>query len=661
MKKKLKFPLALCLWTLLFYQCKPSAHETKYRESLPGRDSLQAELEKLNVADSSYSKMLFSYWDIASEKDTFLHNRVENYGKYLVQHQKIDSLFTRKLLHYLPQYSPSSYHHALLNLAGAELSLAFLPDSAISCFDQAINLYSKSGNDSLLEVTYMQKGRALYTKAVYPDALMNLTKALEYAKRPGSSGFPAIKSYIANIYMDLKENEKAVNAYSEIAAFHMDKKEYDRAIINLSSLTNIYTQMNDTVRGLQASDRALFLSDSIHAGDYTYYTVYFSRANILKKTARKEEALVLFDRSAEIQNKLNNPYLVSRLQLFKAELQIRLKKWKEARALLNDLLPAGRQNNSDPSFLMDIYGQLSLVESAGGNYKTAFTYSSAYYRIKDSIDLKNQALNIARLEKEFETKEKDLQIQLQEAQLKAVKKEKRTLHLITAFSLALSLMIVYLVWTNRKRKIARKEAELKKKFRKDLIIATENEQSRIAMDLHDGIASDLLVLKSKLPDHTSPDARKYIDEIIHDLRSITKEIYPLQLIRSGLCYSIKDLIDHLDQLSPIFFSYEIDESLNRVLPEDKQLYLFRIIQEAFNNIIRHSKAEAAYFEISRKNDLLTVIIKDNGCGFTWHEKKDMHTIGIKSMFHRAEIIGGTLHISSLPDKGTTLKLTLPAP
>lgn len=657
MKKNLKPLLIAGLAVLFFCGCQQSGQRPDKQK--PVSDSLTTWLRGHSPADSAFNAVLFSYWDIAEKHDTLLPRLLENYGAYLMKRNQIDTVFTKNLIRDLPYFKSSEYHHHLLNLAGTQLDYAFRPDSAIRFYDLAIDSYSHSASDSLLEFTYMNKGLSLFKKMSYTDALLSLKKALEYSeKQTENPNYWTIRSYITNVYMDLKDNEKAAQQYTEIARLLAEKKEYGRAIINLSSLTNIYSQMNDPVRGLQASDRALHLADSIKADDYTYYAVYLSRAYIMRKAGRSNEALDLFDKSIDRQKKLNNPYLVSRIRLFKAGLLIELKRWNEARVILTELVPVALQNNSDPSFLMDVRGQLSRVENALVNYKEALMNLSEYYKIKDSIDLKSQALNIAKLEKEFETKEKDLLLKVQEEQLKTVQQGKNVWTLVTLLSLLASVFIIYLIWINRKRKLAAKETELKEQFHQDLIVATENEQSRIALDLHDGVASDLLVLKSKLPGNTDVEARKYIDEIIHDIRLLTKKLYPLQLARLGLCRASKELIQQFDQASPVFFSPDIDESLNNVLSEDRQLYVFRIIQEALTNVIKHAEAEAVYFKIGRQGSSLSVIIKDNGKGFE-PDKQPVDTLGIKSMYHRAGIIGGALKIHSAPGKGTTVELDIP--
>ena len=654
------FPAVLAL-LLILLRCTSSADDQKRLPDTQGKQLLENWLESNNPADSSYQNQLLTYWDMAESGDSLLPHLLEKYGLSLLKRNQIDSVYHQRLISELNKSAKFPNRHQLLNLAGTQFDYAFLPDSAIHFFDTALDEFAETGKDSVLEMTYMYKGLSLYKKAAYTESLTNLNKALEIsAKRPDDPNARTIKSYMANVYMDLGDDEKSSAIYGEIADLLIKEGEFERAIVNLSSLTNIYSRMKDTVRGLEASNRALALADSVNADDYTYFTVYLSRAHIMRKAGKNEVALKLFDMAVERQERLNNPYLVSRVKLFKVELLAIMKRWNEAMTLLQEVEPVAKANNSDPSFLMDVYGQMALVEAGLGNYKDALDHSNAYYKFKDSIDVQNQALSVAKLEKQFEDKEKDLKLQVQTQELETARYEKNSWILFTVLSVIISGFGINLIWTNRKKLLKQKEEQLKEKFHQELIIATENEQSRIAMDLHDGVSSDLLVLKNKLPDTADVDARKYIDEIIQDVRQLTKKLYPVQLTRAGICYASRELIQQLDEATDIFFSYEIDESRNEVLPAEKQLYLFRIIQEALNNAIRHSEAEAVYFEISGKGSSVYVEIRDNGKGFEWKglEEHDSSSLGVRSMYHRAGIIGASFRIATAPGEGTRIELTV---
>ncbi|GGD82566.1 hypothetical protein GCM10011514_53290 [Emticicia aquatilis] len=623
-------------------------------------------LTKHKPEDSLYQEKLLKSWEQSAVNDSTTLRLIEKYGNSLLIKNKVDSIFFGKLIKNLPSITHNKFHHSLLNIAGGYLNIVGKADSAIHFFEQAIKIYEKSGSDSLMESSYLNQGRSLYKKTLYKDALLAYKKALNYSvKLPQNGNRWTIEASIGNVYLDLNEDEKAAEQYRIAAEAFTKEKHYERALVNYSSLTNAYSKLKDSVRGIKASNRALFLLDSLKPDDYSAFTVYYSRANLLKKIGKLDESLEMLEKSIEAQRRLKNIFLANRLQLYKVEVYAALKQWDKAREILVQLLSFAKNYKEDPSYLMDVYGQLARVENASQNYKDALTNFSNYYRIKDSIDVRKQATDIIKLEKEFQTKEKDLQLKLQAQKLQSIEKEKNMWTAITILAILTAGIGIYYIYARRKQQMQIREAELKQKYHQDLVIATENEQARIAMDLHDGVASELLVLKSSLVTNPLQHTKKQIDEIIQDIRMLTRKLYPVQLKKVGLCTATIDLINQLDKEHDVFFSTEIDESLNNILSAEKQLYVFRIIQEGLTNILKHANAQAAFIEISANYEgnfeYVNLTIKDNGKGFRWPFPEGIHTetLGLASIQHRAGVIGASLIIDSIVGQGTTIYLKIP--
>lgn len=626
------------------------------------KDKLISWLENHTPEDSTFREILIKAWDNSKDSDTAIYELVDEFARSLSKKNIQDSLFTAKLLDALTKTNSPKIRHSFLNHIGGQLITSGLPDSALHYYQLASNRYATSGQDSLMENTYIGKGLAYYRKASYQEAILEFKNALERsAKLPNQGNKWIIIGYIGNVYMDLNENQKAAEQYSLAAEAMIKERNFNKALVNYSSLTNVYSKMSDSIKGMQASNRAMFLLDSLKEDHYAAFTVYYSRANLLKRLGKLEEALKMYDKCIVEQKKLNNTYLASRLELYKVEVYVKAKRWDKAKQLLKGLLPIAKKMNGDPSFLMDVYGQLARVENADGNYKESLSDFSNYYRIKDSIDIRKQTLEISRLDKEFQTKEKDLQLKLKGEQLKALEKERNLWTAITILAIFIAGAGVYFLYIRRKQLLKKKEVELNEKYHQDLITATENEQARIALDLHDGVASELLVLKASLTSNQTSQSKKQIDEIIQDIRMLTKKLYPVQLAKVGLCSATLDLIQQLDKETDLFFSTEIDESLNKVLSAEKQLYTFRIIQEALNNIFKHADAKAAFIGISKIADSISLVIRDNGKGFIWpvpiESFSDSH--GILSIHHRAGILGAKVAIISKIDEGTTISLNIP--
>jgi two-component system sensor histidine kinase UhpB len=125
----------------------------------------------------------------------------------------------------------------------------------------------------------------------------------------------------------------------------------------------------------------------------------------------------------------------------------------------------------------------------------------------------------------------------------------------------------------------------------------------------------------------------------------------------GLDEAIKELAEETSAASGLRFSFKKDESEFSTIPRHLQLMVYRIVQEQFNNILKHAKALHVHVSLAiRKNNLL-LHINDDGIGFD--ETKKASGIGLRNMRSRVKLYNGSIHITSGSGKGTKLDLTIP--
>ncbi|CAL2107134.1 hypothetical protein T190115A13A_310002 [Tenacibaculum sp. 190524A02b] len=109
-----------------------------------------------------------------------------------------------------------------------------------------------------------------------------------------------------------------------------------------------------------------------------------------------------------------------------------------------------------------------------------------------------------------------------------------------------------------------------------------------------------------------------------------------------------------------YFLLQKIDNIDKLLPKENALHLYRIIQEILSNIIKHSNAKSVSISISKKENRIETIIEDNGEGFELSEKLNSNTsLGMKTLFERARIIKSKLQFNSSTNKGTTMKLVTP--
>ena len=140
------------------------------------------------------------------------------------------------------------------------------------------------------------------------------------------------------------------------------------------------------------------------------------------------------------------------------------------------------------------------------------------------------------------------------------------------------------------------------------------------------------------------------DQVINEVRQLSWFLVPPILKDLNLKESIESIIPHI-ALSPTTaeFDIRIDDAS---LTEGLKINIYRIIQEQFNNIIKYARAEKVKITLSQQEDLVKLIITDNGIGFD--QKKRMQGIGFSNIIHRAEMYNGKVNIISSPGHGCTL-------
>jgi two-component system sensor histidine kinase UhpB len=125
----------------------------------------------------------------------------------------------------------------------------------------------------------------------------------------------------------------------------------------------------------------------------------------------------------------------------------------------------------------------------------------------------------------------------------------------------------------------------------------------------------------------------------------------------GLVESIRELADSITRTQALKINLSVSELNEERIPENKQLMLFRIIQEQLNNIVKHAQALRVQINLHRTPSALLLEIKDDGTGFD--PVKTRKGLGLTNIRNRVELFNGSVAIDSAPGKGCTLRVTIP--
>jgi len=204
----------------------------------------------------------------------------------------------------------------------------------------------------------------------------------------------------------------------------------------------------------------------------------------------------------------------------------------------------------------------------------------------------------------------------------------------------------------------------------------ENERRRIARELHDETIQMLIVLARRLevlatlPEGLPATAMPYlaslqelIGETLKEMRRFIQDLRPPALDDLGLVAALKGLTADLMENDHIEAELKVRGQARRLEPEEIELVLFRIAQEALNNVRRHSHAQCTVVDVEFHPEKVRMTIEDNGCGFNAPERMgDLASsgkLGLIGMVERARTLGGTLDVHSKLGQGTVVVVDLP--
>ncbi len=221
-----------------------------------------------------------------------------------------------------------------------------------------------------------------------------------------------------------------------------------------------------------------------------------------------------------------------------------------------------------------------------------------------------------------------------------------------------------------------KRAEEKLRFvSSSLLSAQERERKRISLELHDEVGQSLVVLKLQLRSikrrleegqiELRSDCQAMLDYIvglIENIRRICKDLTPVILDDLGLTAGIRWLVENVLESHDIDTSKDI-ANIDNLLSNEQQLLVFRIFQEAFTNIVRHSLASHASIVIKKQGGEISFVIEDDGKGFDVKEPmgRDFtkRGMGLAAMEERAWMLGGSVNIWSQRELGTRIEFRVP--
>lgn len=503
-------------------------------------------------------------------------------------------------------------------------------DSAIKYSAYAVNLTEKIHDTANIATMYGNLARIYYGMELYDKSVEFGKKGVEMGERYNDQkGLLISMNNLGNTYIVLEKNKEAIDIFEKQLVLGQKVKRI-RSVLN--ALINL---------------------------GVTYYNIY-DKANLERIVEKMKNMEAQFDEADK--SGASYRYLVYGYNEVLQNNYINAEK-----ELLKGMTIA--ENDSITAPLLSIYNMLSSVKFLQQDIKAGDQYLIKWDKLNESTQKKEMAEYSFDLEKKYETEKKDAQIKLQKATIS----KKNTLNYFLIGSAAALLLITLLLFSNYKSKQKLQQQRINELETEKQLTATEavlqgeeQERSRLAKDLHDGLGGMLSGIKYSFnamkgnlimtPDNAQAFERSMdmLDSSIKEMRRVAHNMMPEALVKFGLDAALKDFCNDINQSGALQVSYQSIGMENADIPQTVSITVYRIVQELLNNSIKHAGAKNAVVQVSKENEQLNITVEDDGKGFDVAILQQAKGIGWNNIQNRIELLKGKLDVQSKPGSGTSV-------
>lgn len=595
-----------------------------------------------------------------------------------------------------------------LNLLSRQLYLVGKYDSGMIVANDAITLGNKTGFKKGVANGYNNVGNVYFMLGKYDSSIANHKASLklqtEVDNKVGiassnnnmgniyfmQGNYPAaLKSYLVarSMYDVLSQSDSMVRtnlsaAYNNIGNVNLMMKHYDSALVNYDKALKLRLAINNIHGAAETYGNIGTTHYLLH--DYTEALAKYNESLKLKVLIDDRQGIgatygnigsVYYDlkqyelslenlfASMKIADSLQDIETLANAYSNIGQVYVNLEKGDSALTYLERSLAIGKELGN-PEILKNSYNGMYRADSALGRWKDAYDNYNLFVHYRDQMlnDEKTREVVTQQMTYEFE-KEKAQQEAEQQAQLA----EERFIKWSVVGGVGLLLLISLLIFNwyrlKQKNKFQSQLNEKQKEQANAVMETQESERKRIAEDLHDSLGHLLSTAKMHL--HSIPNEQKpQVESSLHllnqaseEIRNITFNLMPHTLEEGGLVPALHELASKVTKAGVVAVNLQVHNMERFSIEKQSQFNIYRIVQEAVNNILKHADAKNIDIQLVGLEENLSIVIEDDGKGFDTSTKKTGR--GLKNIVTRSLWLKGNINIDSSPGRGTTITTEIP--
>lgn len=506
------------------------------------------------------------------------------------------------------------------------------------------NLQDKAG----MAASYNSLGSFHSIRGLQEEALTFYNKCLALRKELNQGqGIASVTHNIGNIYYEQGKYESAIHYYTQSLDTYLELEDARGVADAYNNLANAHEQKKEYAKALSLNREALVMREKL--GDLQgQLDSYINIGSCHRRLNQESEALKAFHNAEQLAGKIG-----------------------------------GEQDRQL------IHHQLYATYLQQKEYKDALENFQIFTDLKDSIYSTESEKRIAELETQYQTEKIEREL--------AVANQKLTQEAITRYLLiggvvilgfALLMGLILLRSYQQRQRAQRELSEHKEQMGRQIIIdllkeqeveslnsmleGQEKERRRIALDLHDGLGGTMAAVKVSLftlqkkleglPEETHnlyTQTQHLLEEACKDVRRIAHDMADNTLQHAGLIPAVTEMCEMLSTSSPFSVQLETSGLGEERLENHMEIHLYRMLQEIFQNVVKHASATQVAVQLTRHADQLNMLVEDNGKGFDYEPGHLQNGMGLANIAARVKKLNGTFQIDSAINQGTTIIIDIP--
>jgi two-component system NarL family sensor kinase len=546
---------------------------------------------------------------------------------------------------------------------------------ALEICRENIQRWEGSGNKHELAAAYINVGSEWQYLSDLETAADSYIKALQYAEQINHQNYQRVaNNNLASVFNSLQQYDKGL-LYAQKALLLARALKNDYGIA--SSLINIATSETN----LKKNDSALTHFKQVEslgekmADDIIRMDGWLGMADNFKALQKWRDAAELYKKTIALSKKTATPeyHLYGCMGL--SDLLLKTKQYATAESYINTGIELAQILGTRLE-LKDLYLRASELNEANGNAGAALHWHKKFVLLNDSLLNEKNIANINLQEIKYETAKKQLQIkELEEGkkiQALAIR-QKNLFNWILVGSACSILMVALLSIRNYKQKqllqqkrIAELEKERQLLASEAMLKGQEEERSRLAKDLHDGLGGMLSGVKfsfNHMKEHmlmTEDNMTVFersidmLDSSISELRRVAHSMMPEALMKYGLDGALKDFCTGINGSGVLKVIYQSHALEGLQVSQTVSITIYRVVQELVNNIIRHAAATTALVQVNKEESKLLITVEDDGKGFDKNNVGEANGIGWSNIRSRLDYLKAHVDVQSEAGKGTSV-------